>query len=262
MESAWVRIPGIRTGRDSGAAAAYSTNNHRSWHPVMDNTGRTPGIRQADAANWLSPFNGAGDIGNQTMYCSDCHGTNTAAGTVEPTGNNPWGPHGSTNDFILKGPWDSTTGANSNGICFRCHNHTNYATDVNEGDRAGFESGFSGSRDTNLHAFHAKRVNKNLQCMWCHVAVPHGWKNKALLVNLNDAGVETGQPAGTEIAIDDSADVYNQEPYYFNAKLKVRTFAQSGNWEETNCGSAGAAIAGNDTQFGKDWMRTVCSNPP
>ena len=121
-------------------------------------------------------------------HCSDCHGTNTAAGTVEPTGNNPWGPHGSTNDFILKGPWDSTTGANSNGICFRCHNHTNYATDVNEGDRAGFESGLSGSRDTNLHAFHAKRVNKNLQCMWCHVAVPHGWKNKALLVNLEDIG--------------------------------------------------------------------------
>ena len=26
--------------------------------------------------------------------------------------------------------------------------------------------------------------------MWCHVAVPHGWKNKSLLVNLNDVGPE------------------------------------------------------------------------
>ena len=55
-----------------------------------------------------------------------------------PSGNNPWGPHGSTNDFILKGPWDSNTGANNTGVCFRCHSFTNYATAANEGDLAPF----------------------------------------------------------------------------------------------------------------------------
>ena len=98
--------------------------------------------------------------------------------------------------------------------------------------------------------------------MWCHVAVPHGWKNKALLVNLNDVGTEAGLAPGTEIAIGGDADVYNQEPYYSNAKVKILTFATSGNWEESNCGSAGANIPGNDVQTGRDWMRDVCSNPP
>ncbi|MDH3527013.1 MAG: hypothetical protein OEM43_05875, partial [Gammaproteobacteria bacterium] len=161
------------------------------------------------------------------------------------------------------GTWDNSTGSDSNGLCFRCHNHTNYATEQNEGNRSNFESGFGGpDRDTNLHAFHAKRIGRNLQCMWCHVAVPHGWKNKALLVNLNDVGAEAGLPAGTEIAIGANADVYNQEPYYHNAKLKIISFATSGNWQDSNCGSAGANIAGNDTQTAKEWMRTVCENPP
>ena len=252
------------TATDSGAGSAFTINNHRSWHPVIDDTGRSAPVRNMSPSTnlFLSPWDGA-DIGSQTMYCSDCHGTNTANGTVVPAGTNPWGPHGSTNDFILKGTWDENTGATGNGLCFRCHNHTNYATEQNEGDRSGFESGFGGpDRDTNLHAFHAKRIEKNLQCMWCHVAVPHGWKNKALLVNLNDVGAEAGLPAGTEIAIGGSADVYNQEPYYRNAKLKIITFATSGNWQDSDCGSAGANIAGNDTQSGKEWMTDVCSNPP
>ena len=251
---------------DSGAGAAYTTNNHRSWHPVMDNTGRSAAVRNMNSSSnlFLDPWNGA-SIGVQTMYCSDCHGANTALGTVIPPGGDngtPWGPHGSVNDFILKGGWDSDTGANADGLCFRCHSHTNYATETNEGDRSGFESGFGGEKDSNLHAFHAKRINRNLRCMWCHAAVPHGWKNKALLVNLNDVGPEAGLPEGTEVAIGASADVYNQEPYYRNAKLKVRTFATSGNWRDTDCGSAGASIPGNDTQSGRDWMKDVCENPP
>jgi hypothetical protein len=251
---------------DSCAGSGFSVNNHRSWHPVIGDTGRTAGVRNMSGSTnlFLAPWEGA-NIGTQTMYCSDCHGTNTANGTVVPAGGedgSPWGPHGSTNDFILKGPWDSTTGINNNGLCFRCHSHTNYATDVNRGDRAGFESGFGGPDDTNLHAFHADRLGQNLRCMWCHVAVPHGWKNKALLVNLNDVGPEAGLGAGTEISIGSNPDVYNQEPYYLNAKLKVRTFATSGNWQDTNCGSAGSTAPGNDDQFGRDWMRAVCDNPP
>jgi len=190
----------------------------------------------------------------------------TAAESVVPAGNNPWGPHGSANDFVLKGTWDDQTGGQgrdnpapdpANGLCFKCHEKETYA-DRNGDNR---NSGFGGSKSNNLHAFHTDNVG-SMHCMWCHTAVPHGWKNKALLVNLNDVGAEAGLPPNTEIAIGGNADVYNQEPYYFNAKLKVRTFAQSGNWEETNCGSAGTNIAGNNTTNGRDWMRDVCSNPP
>jgi hypothetical protein len=246
-------------------AQKNGTITNRSWHPVMDNTGRTAAIRtMSNSANgtnlFLAPWNGTANVGNQTMYCSDCHGSLTAVGTVVPSGNNPWGPHGSTQNFILKGVWGNTTGSGTGGtgnnaLCFRCHNYTNYATDANEGNRNGFQSGFGGSKDSNLHAFHAKRLNNRIRCNWCHVAVPHGWKNKAFLVNLNNVGAEAGL-SGVEVAIANNAAFYNQGPYYMNAKLKIRTFATSGNWSDTNCGSASGSQG-----TGKDWMGNVC-NPP
>jgi len=243
---------------DSGAASAYSNNNHRSWHPVIDNTGRTLAIRNTNSANFESPWNGNANVGSQTMYCSDCHGSNTGIGTSEPTGGengNPWGPHGSTNNFILKGDWSQNTGTgNNNDLCFKCHDYNLYAT------RADGASGFGGSRDPNLHSYHADKIGR-LRCSWCHVAVPHGWKNKGLLVNLNDVGPEGGQSAGTQVRNNTTAG-YTNGPYYLNAMLKIVSFATSGNWEETNCGSAGAPGNG---EIGRDWMRDSsenCENPP
>ncbi len=233
--------------------------NHRSWHPVIDSTGRDTGARNMSgtADMFLPPWNGA-NIGTQTMYCSDCHGRNTANGTAEPPVGTPWGPHGSENDFILKGTWDATTGNDDSGICFRCHSRSNYATDVNDGDGPQVASGFGGPRNENLHHEHAKRIQRpNLRCTWCHVAVPHGWKNKGLLVNLNDVGLEAGQLSGTEIAIGSNAASYTQGPYYLNAKLKVINFAESGTWEDSDCGSASST-----PDVGKDWMAAVCETPP
>ena len=245
------QAPGSHKGQtsttDSGAHSSFSTNNHRSWHPVMDNTGRTPGIRNAAASNWLSPFNGSSDVGNQTMYCSDCHGTDTANGTSTPTGGtngNPWGPHGSTNNFILKGPWSTSTGSgNQSHLCFKCHNYSRYSTE------SGGTSGFGGSKDDNLHSLHAKRIG-SMRCSWCHIAIPHGWKNKAFLVNMNDVGPEVGLPAGTEIsngAIGSNTG-YTNGPYYMRAFAKIESFATSGNWRENDCG-------------GRDYMRSMCDSP-
>lgn len=232
--------------------------NHRSWHPVMEATGRSAAVRNMSSSTnlFLAPWNGT-SIGSQTMLCSDCHGSQTNTGTVVPTGDNPWGPHGSNNDFLLKGPWSATTGNNDSGLCFRCHSHTNYATEQNDGDQSNFESGFAGPKDSNLHAFHAKRIGKNLRCSWCHAAVPHGWKNKALLVNLNDVGPEAGVAPGTEVNITSDNQTYDQAPYYMNAKLKVLTWRSSGTWREQDCGSASGQLGS-----GKDWMGDVCSNPP
>ena len=196
------------------------------------------------------------------MYCSDCHGSNTAPDNVIPTGDRPWGPHGSENNFILKGRWDSSVGTDTrdatgptdpnNGLCFKCHDYQTYA------DRNGNSnnSGFGGSKDSNLHAFHVDKIRR-IRCNWCHVAVPHGWKNKALLVNLNDVGAEAGLSPPQEINIQNNNDVYNQGPYYLNAKLKVRSFVTSGSWEDTNCGSASGQQG-----IGRTWMENVCTNPP
>jgi hypothetical protein len=250
---------GEGTAADSGAGAGFTANNHRSWHPVIESTGRTAGIRNMSVAAFLQPWRNF--IGTQTMYCSDCHGTNTDPDSVVPQPNRAWGPHGSENDFILKGIWDAQTGNDSdrvsgptdpdNGLCFKCHDYETYA----DRNGAGNNSGFGGSTDPNLHAFHVDRIGR-IRCSWCHIAVPHGFKNKGLLVNLNDVGGEAGL-SSQEIPIGSSNAVYDQGPYYMNAKLKVITFATSGNWEDTNCGSASGQQG-----TGKDWMGNVCSNPP
>jgi hypothetical protein len=241
---------------DGGASAAYTANNHRSWHPVVDATGRTNAIRGTTATSFRAPW--GTNVGAQTMYCSDCHGSDTGATTIVPNGGengSPWGPHGSTNNFILKGEWSSATGTGSaNGLCFKCHNPNTYASSGGGGG-----TGFFGDKG-NLHAFHVDKIGR-LRCTWCHVAVPHGWKNKALLVNLNDVGPEVGLAVGTQVRNNTTA-TYTRGPYYLNAILKIRTFAQSGNWQDSNCGSAGAPGNG---QNGRDWMRDSnenCQNPP
>jgi hypothetical protein len=223
---------------------------HRSWHPVMAPTGRTLAVRNMGAGAFLAPW--ANDVGTQTMYCSACHGSNTAQTTVVPTGDRPWGPHGSENDFILKGPWSTATGGTPNAVntlCFRCHDSGDYSGT----NRGGGTSGFNDGQD-NLHTLHSERLDR-IRCNWCHVAVPHGWKNKALLVNLNDVGPEAGLPPGTEVAINSAGQTYNVGPYYMNAKLKIVSFATSGNWQDSNCGSDSGAV-------GRDWMRDVCEVPP
>ena len=251
----------------SGAGSNFATNNHRGWHPVMGPTGRSAPSASAFRAPWGNA------IGTQTMYCSDCHGENTPEGTVVPTGGEQgaaWGPHGSNNAFLLKGQWNSGVGAdnrgdngpNANGLCFKCHNPDTYANRNGSGT-----TGYFNADRGNLHAYHTDKIGR-IRCNWCHVAVPHGWKNKALLVNLNDVGEEAGQPAGgnREWRMNAPGQAFNQEPYYLNAKLKVRSFATSGNWVDTNCGSANSAQAfgsnGNSTLAGKEWMKDVCSNPP
>jgi hypothetical protein len=117
--------------------------------------------------------------------------------------------------------------------------------------------------------------------MWCHVAVPHGWKNKALLVNLNDVGPEancrsedtansvscsvgSAMTAGTQVRNNFGNSVgYTNPPYYRTAMLKVVNFATSGNWAPNDCGSAGAPGNGQVGACG-GWMTGSegCSGPP
>lgn len=256
----------------SGAALSYASNNHRSWHPVTNNTNRDKTVRSMSALNTFeAPFDN--HVGTQTMYCSDCHGSNTGPGTVVPDGGEngkPWGPHGSENEFILSGKWDQYTGTPCNGIncnaepradqqndlCFKCHNRFAYAFD--NGSFQNDSSGFSGADGVNQHLKHVELMGR-IKCTWCHVAVPHGWKNKGLLVNLNDVGPEAGLAPGTEVPLSMTGGVtqpYNNAPYYYNAVLKVNSFATSGNWVAADCGSSGSG------QVGETWMTTSCNNLP
>ncbi len=223
------QAPAADKGEGGGA-------NHRSWHPVIGSTGRTIALRGASADDWLPPWNGNGGayIGHETMYCSDCHGPSTADGTSTPASGTPWGPHGSVNDFILKGTWNSATGTGQqSGICFKCHSYNQYANPNNTNP---LSSGFRGGSDANLHIYHARVIGR-LMCTWCHTAVPHGWKNKALLVDISQEGASAP---------------YTKGPYYLNAMLGGGgpvNWASSGNWNAGDCG-------------GFFWMMRSCRNPP
>lgn len=301
---------GKNLGVDGGADLDFNTENHRSWHPVMRPTGRTKAQRKLTSmVAFLSPWaNVTGqpeDVGYQTMFCSDCHGRKSQPKSGWPldpllTGKNEngraWGAHGSEFKFILKGTWDDQTGDSSSAddLCFKCHNYRVYSTSQYGG--SGY-SGFSSSGEGNLHEFHRSKTNSgSLRCSWCHVAVPHGWKNKSLLVNLNDvnpaeterhptaddyvvAGVpkqvafpNPGSVAGTSYEIvlknwkgsnqNPYKNVYvgyYNPPYYNGAAMKFKSFASSGTWTANDCGSKNNKDNESDSV---DWMRNTCRNLP
>lgn len=243
-----VQIGSVSRGTDGGAAntAAANNNNHRSWHPVMRPTGRT----SRPASGFLAPWNNAGAIGNQTMYCSDCHGSATATATAMPTGNtntmeggSAWGPHGSSNNFLLKGDYSTSTGEGqeATGLCFKCHSYSRYAT-------GGGGTGFSTSRGDG-HAVHTDKIDTQMKCNYCHVAVPHGWKNRGLLVNLNDVGPEAGLAPGTSVSYSNNVG-YTNGPYYRRAFLRITSFPSGTTWSESNCNG------------GRDGMKNNCETPP
>ncbi|AKU10212.1 hypothetical protein AzCIB_0307 [Azoarcus sp. CIB] len=230
-------------------------NNHRSWHPVIWPTGRDVAERTRSGTsmdNFRPPFNGT-KVGTQTMYCSDCHGHSgswTQGSTASDATNAPnlakvQGPHGSPQNFILKGVWDLTVTPSatrdtntSGGICGRCHNPN-------------ANSGFDGSASEASHSFTTK---SSRPCMRCHIAVPHGWKNKAFLVNLECVGPEGGKatgctPVGNNTTDGTSTSTENIAPYYNSAALRIRTWQASGQWTETSCGAPNYG--------GKDWMSDV-----
>ena len=266
-----------------GNCINYKTDNHRSWHPVTKDTGRTPPVRKISSPNvWRTPFNAG--VGVQTMYCTDCHGSNTnvAEGVVPPGGpqGNVWGPHGSQHNFLLKGPWDDQTGtAQPDGLCFRCHEYNQYGnpnTPLPQVLESGFQprdnqvegclarsvdNGSSQAAQRNLHTGHLQQV-QNFRCTYCHIAVPHGWKNKVFLANLNDVGLEAQLPAGTQVRTP-SPQRYYRGPYYNGSVLKVAVFQRSGEWTAASCGSAGPP--GNGKR-GVPWMQgsgdETCNNIP
>ncbi|MDQ1340280.1 MAG: hypothetical protein QG567_1437, partial [Campylobacterota bacterium] len=135
--------------------------NNKSAHPVVvaanDRTG-SYAPKALVSVQMIAPWT---NYGTQTMYCSDCHGSdNELAG-------DPRGPHGSNLKYILKGVnhyWpkkpdgvtlytmdDLKNNTDQELFCKNCHNpdepHTLWMNAM---------------------------ANKGFTCVQCHVAVPHG----------------------------------------------------------------------------------------
>lgn len=158
-----------------------------AFHPVED-VGKTLNGRFAGTDRFGQAWSPL-----RIMFCTDCHGSETAS--------DPVGPHGSNYTRILKGTWLPTTGSGStDALCFKCHlidNYVNVGTKGTGGNANGYGGTYTGFRSgsTNLHVWHVKE--KNAKCQNCHSAIPHGYSRRHLIVlrtevepyvDKNDAG--------------------------------------------------------------------------
>ncbi len=178
-------------------AQEFNTAN-ASFHPVAGPTVNHAGTL---SGGWAS---------GQTMYCSDCHADNLG-GSKGPHGSNATYGAGSTG-FIMTANYTDTYSAIKtdtqpfNDICFNCHPETVYQSGANT--LAG--TGFSGS-GTNLHTSHRIAASSfgsstfGYRCVNCHTRVPHGYKNKGLIVVKGDGAPYeaggTGQGKITSISL-------------------------------------------------------------
>jgi predicted CXXCH cytochrome family protein len=165
----------------AGLSSAYITDQawefnpaNRSGHPVevsLNNRTGSPAPKPLAANQLLAGTpNWSVARGNQTMYCSDCHGADSENST------DPNGPHGSTANFMLKGPnktWPGTftlsnalTGAGTAAglFCLNCHP---------------IKSGTS-TFYNNVHSYSNHR-STSITCVRCHTAIPHGSKLSRLI---------------------------------------------------------------------------------
>ncbi|MBI4499304.1 MAG: hypothetical protein HY689_15560, partial [Chloroflexi bacterium] len=201
--------------------ASYMPVVAQGKNPFVYETG--PNVGQSYAQSLL---NGDGGTSNRLMptsriTCTDCHGSDIQG--------DPKGPHGSNNPFILRRPWDRTTGQSpsnggantSNHLCFLCHDYTMYTNPNNE--QSYNQTGFSGGQP-NLHARHLgkgqnKVTGQPIVCMDCHIAVPHGWQRDHLLGFNSDGAPYINRPGGGGLQT-------------------IDTWAPSGGWDRDNCATA------------------------
>ncbi|HEX20127.1 MAG TPA: hypothetical protein ENG78_04840 [Acidiferrobacteraceae bacterium] len=227
--------------KSTDQAKEFNPNN-ASFHPVIRATGRSLALRNITSGNpFRAPFTQAG---TQTMYCSDCHGAETPAGTSTPATGTPWGPHGSNQAFVLKGQWDiSASPPNSSWLCFKCHDQTTYASTAGgNADVTGFRGSVRMRGVQNLHRFHRSRLGNNYKCVTCHSAVPHGW-------NGNPSNPLYGTPNYAKALLVERDD---PQPYRTSqTKLLVDSWANSGSWSFSNCRTA---MRGG-TLRGQTWSR-------
>lgn len=139
--------------------------NNKSGHPVVINQlGRTGSYAPKELLDvqLLEPWKS--NPGLNTMYCSDCHGSDNELG------GDPRGPHGSNLKFILKGA-NQYWPYNANGNLYN----------MDDIGTAGIDPGDDGIFCKNCHDIaypHSiwlqKMAGKKFTCITCHVAVPHG----------------------------------------------------------------------------------------
>ncbi len=194
--------------------------NNAAFHPVVVGLSDSSSNSQAlsNILRLKPPWNTPGNLGVQTMYCTDCHGSEVVVAGI-------YGPHGSTNRFMLHGGdgatpikswpyqpdnpgslWALPDGLDDPRLfCNRCHT-------LNRVDTA----------DRSLNRIHTTRKHDGADCVECHSTLTHGFYRKRFIVL-------RGDPA----------------PYNYGGNSAVITrfdFLADGDYRKNNCATSGCSI--------------------
>ena len=198
-------------GTSTDQALEFNPNN-KSAHPVVVTANSQTGSYASKAlasSQMTSPWT---VVGNQTMYCSDCHGADNENTTDAK------GPHGSSARYLLKGtrklwPTGSTgkllslndiSGINKEGgslntdwsstlFCLNCHNSFP-SSDINTWKN-------KAHKEHDDRSYKPDGVNtRNVYCVTCHSVIPHGNKRSRLIVYRSEPQPYTYQSGGVNYA--------------------------------------------------------------
>ncbi len=175
-------------------AMEYNPAN-KSAHPVQVNLNGMTGSVVTKALATQQMKAAWNSVGTQTMYCSDCHGSDQAVSATVPDG-----PHGSARKFMLKGStttpnaqyWPNNAGGTAVWTLANVRNNTNsWSTNLFCVNCHPIYTG--GTWMNTAHSEHATRnvtiggqAYTGIPCVSCHVTVPHGSKRGRLIAYRTD----------------------------------------------------------------------------
>ena len=197
---------------------------NKSGHPVIASLNNYTNSATPKALAAATMNNGWTAVGTQTMYCTDCHDTDSTASL---------GPHGSSVKWMLAGlnkAWPFTTTAGngtSSGttwklgnystgtapdklFCLNCHtiNNTNWA-------------------HQNLSSRHSASGTYGA-CVSCHIRIPHGGKVARLL--------RTDNTPARLLPDGNGGDVSGQSIQMFSSIKKANPYTNSPGFNDAGCG--------------------------
>ncbi|HAK59065.1 MAG TPA: hypothetical protein DCO77_01610, partial [Nitrospiraceae bacterium] len=185
----------------TNAAVEFNPGNN-SVHPVVNTLlNKTSNVtpEQLTAGQMKTAPIDWSNVGNQTMYCSDCHGNDAAS---------PVGPHGSNNRSLLKG---GTYPLNGSGVLWSL-NDFNVAAGTGPAGLLCLDCHpmMTGANTwaNNVHDVHysyytnsGTPAGSNITCVVCHTGRPHGARRSRLIVYSSENQPYDYDGAGTAAGV-------------------------------------------------------------
>lgn len=147
--------------------------NNQSYHPVVQALPTTDPSENYGSNRLSSSQMAGGWAPGQSMTCSDCHDSDSAASK---------GPHGSAVKWMLAGtnkswPYQGTAGNGTSSGTFWTLNNMS----TNKGTANGLFCFNCHTLNASGHIHFEESDHRQIPCVGCHIRVPHGYKESRLI---------------------------------------------------------------------------------